>query len=89
MNSEARDLLDTMPVNALEYILYENMTDEERVQYPEAKVTGGYLKEANRKEVAAKWWLGLSSDRKSIIMSIPNFDKEIFKEITGIDVDMR
>lgn len=24
---------------------------------------------------------------KEIIISIPNFDKEIFKEITGIDVD--
>ena len=29
----------------------------------------------------------LSDEKKNIIKSIPNFDKVIFKEITGIDVE--
>ena len=32
-------------------------------------------------------WRGLSDRQKAIIIAIPNFDKAIFKEITGIDVD--
>ena len=32
-------------------------------------------------------WNQLSKKQKNIVMAIPNFDKEIFKQITGIDVD--
>ncbi len=31
--------------------------------------------------------LELSQEQKNIVMEIPNFDKKIFKQITGIDVD--
>ena len=34
-----------------------------------------------------KNWNKLSQKEKDIVMAIPNFDKAIFKEITGIDVD--
>lgn len=33
------------------------------------------------------WWMSLDSRQRQTIMSIPNFDKEIFKEITGISVE--
>ena len=33
------------------------------------------------------WWRGLSDEEKAVIMAIPNFDKAIFKEIVGVDVD--
>ena len=33
------------------------------------------------------WWDGLSDRKKTIVMNLPNFDKDIFKEITGIDVE--
>ena len=32
-------------------------------------------------------WNQLSQEQKNIVMAIPNFDKEIFQQITGIDVD--
>lgn len=32
------------------------------------------------------WWKTISQDQKNAILSIPNFDAKIFKEITGIDV---
>lgn len=67
----------------------EDMTDDEKVTHPEAAVTGSYLKKSqfSNTECCATWWSKLSKNEKSIIMSIPNFDKYIFKEITGIDID--
>ena len=71
----------------LEYIWLDDMTDEEKAAHPEAETTGGYLKVLDNSECAVIWWRGLSDHQKNIIVAIPNFDKAIFKEITGIDVD--
>lgn len=71
----------------LEYRWLENMTDEEKAEHPEAETTGGYLKELDNSECALIWWRGLNDGQKAIITALPNFDKAIFKEITGIDVD--
>jgi len=87
LNSEARYLLNQIPGDVLEYIWLDNMTDEEKAAYPEAETTGGYLKVLDNSECAVIWWRGLSDRQKNIIAAIPNFDKAIFKEITGIDVD--
>ena len=38
-------------------------------------------------EEQQKKWNQLRQQQKNIVMSIPNFDKAIFKEVTGIDVD--
>ena len=61
---------------------------KKKKKYPEAEITGGYLKPINNSEHVVIWWQNLNDDEKSIIKSIPNFDKEIFKDITGIDVDI-
>lgn len=88
LNSDARYLLNQIPGDVLEYVWFEDMTDEEKTAHPEAKVTGGYLKQLDNSECGSIWWRGLNDYEKSIIKAIPNFDKEIFKEITGVDVDM-
>ena len=87
LNSEARYLLNQIPGDVLEYIWLSDMTDEEKAAHPEAETTGGYLKILDNSECAVIWWRGLSDRQKAIITTIPNFDKIIFKEITGIDVD--
>lgn len=87
LNSEAHDIMNQLPVNVLEYIWLEDITDEEKAAQPEAKVTGGYLKQIDNSKLRSDWWSSLEEKEKEIIKSIPNFDKEIFKEITGIDVD--
>ena len=87
LDSEACHLLNQVPENVLEYICFSNMTDEEKVAHPESKTTGGYLKILDNSECAVIWWRGLSTREKGIITAIPNFDKAIFKKITGIDVD--
>lgn len=87
MKSDACYLLYQIPKDVIEYIRFSDMTDEEKAAHPEAKTTGGYLKNIDSSESASIWWSELSEERKTIITKIPNFDKEIFKEITGIDVD--
>ncbi len=87
LNSEAHRLLNQIPGNVLEYIRLMRMTDEEKAAHPEAETTGGYLKSLNNSECAVSWWRSLSDREKAVITAIPNFDKEIFKQITGIDVD--
>ena len=87
LNSEARYLLNQIPGDVLEYIYLSDMTDEEKAAHPEAETTGGYLKILDNSECAVIWWRGLSDRQKAVITAIPNFDKEIFKQITGIDVD--
>ena len=87
LNSEARYLLNQIPGDVLEYIYLSDMTDEEKAEHPEAETTGGDLKILDNSECAVIWWRGLSDRQKAVITAIPNFDKEIFKQITGIDVD--
>lgn len=38
------------------------------------------------KNMYAIWWNKMTKENKEIIQQIPNFNKRIFKEITGIDV---
>ena len=87
LNCRARYLLNQIDDCPLEYVWFDSMTDEEKAAHPEAKTTGGYLKERTMADNARKWWAGLSADDRNIIFSLPNFDAVIFKEITGIDVD--
>ena len=63
------------------------MTNEEKEQHPEYEVVGGYLKILDESECGQLWWDSLSERYKNIIKAMPNFDDEIFKEITGIDAD--
>ena len=87
LSCEARKLLNRIPGDTLKYIHFSDMTDEEKVAHPEAEITGGYLRMTEGSKQVMDWWRGLSGHQKAIIMAIPNFDKAIFKEITGIDVD--
>ena len=69
------------------YVYFRDMTDEEKEAHPEAETTGEYLKELDIVECCSAWWRELTDEEKAVIKSIPNFDKGIFKEITGVDVD--
>jgi hypothetical protein len=86
LNCRARYLLNQIDDCPLEYVYLSDMTDEEKAAHPEAETTRGYLKERTTADNARKWWAGLSADDRNVILSLPNFDAEIFKEITGIDV---
>ena len=85
--SDARDLLNKIPTEILEWIWFDDMSEEEKEANPNAKDTNGYLKIMKSHECAQDWWDKLKDTDKKIILGIPNFDREIFKEITGIDVE--
>ena len=87
LNSDARYILMNCPTNALTWVWDYDMTEEEKEQHPEYSVTGGFLKNIEVEGERQEWWDGLTKESKDIVMSLPNFDKNIFKEITGIDVN--
>ena len=87
LDSRARYLLNQIDDCTLEYVWFDSMTDEEKAVYPEAKTTGGYLKERTTADNARKWWAGLDAADRNEILSLPNFNAELFKKITGIDIN--
>ena len=86
--SRARIILSLMPTT-LRWIWLEKMSKGEKQDYPNAETTSGYLKRLNDKdlrEARQKWYDGLSEKDKKEIKNLPNFNRDIFKKITGIDV---
>ena len=74
--------LYSAPFKLTEWVYYsENEKDTE-----DKKVLGGYLRRYTYKEACANWWENITEENKKIIMSMPNFDKEVFYDITGIEV---
>ena len=84
IDSDARDLLNQIPKNVVEWVYGENMTDTEKAAHPTYETTGGYLKVLDESECGQLWWNGLSDNQKNIIKAIPNFDADIFFQCTGI-----
>ena len=85
--SSARDLMCDCPYTKTVWINEKYMTDSEKEENPTWECTGGYLKTINAtKEDKQAWWDNLDDEEQEEIKRLPNFDKEIFKEITGIEV---
>ena len=68
------------------WIYSENMSKEEKTLHPEHKTTGGYLKTVDFKTACKMMWDSLCDDGKQCVKEIPNFNAEVFKEITGIEI---
>ena len=64
-----------------------NMTDKEKEKHPSYEATGGYLKELSYKKAWRNMWNHINDKEKEVFTLLPNFDKDIFKEITGIDIE--
>ena len=62
------------------FILTEWIKDESK------ELIGGFLKEYTFEEACKNWWAKMANENKKIIKSIPNFNADIFREITGIEV---
>ena len=67
-----------------EWVYASDMTESEKQQHPEHEITGGYLKTYTYKQAWTNLWKKLNKDEKQAIKDLPNFDKKVFKEITGI-----
>ena len=87
-NSRARAILNDMPqkIDLIDWVRESDMTDAEKAEYPSYKTTGGYIKVTKSNADKQKWWDELLEGDKAEVKSLPNFDAEIFKECTGIEV---
>ncbi len=90
-NFKRAEIIDEMLPNFLHFSLTEwieekNMSIEEKAQHPDAHIHGGYLKIYGYKEAFQKSWNNTSKEDQLKILDLPNFDADIFKEISGIDV---
>lgn len=70
-----------------EWVLSADMTDAEKEAHPSHETTGGYLKTFTYKEAWSNAWKNAGDDQKRWFLELPNFDADIFFEITGIYVN--
>jgi len=70
-----------------EWVELCDMTDKEKENNQSCETTGGYLKVFKYKEAWSKAWDSATDKDKKLLYALPNFDAEIFKEISGIDVN--
>ena len=87
LNSDARYLLNQIPKNVVEWIYSKDMTDEEKAEHPTHETTDGYLKVLDESDCGQLWWNGLKKKNKDIIRALPNFDRKIFYQCTGIKIE--
>ena len=69
-----------------EWICEGDMTDQEKIDNNTFHITGGYLKSYEYKEAFQKSWDEAGEEDRAKLFELPNFDAEVFKEISGIDV---
>jgi hypothetical protein len=65
----------------LQWVYEDSMSDQEKLDNPGFSTIGGYLKNTGRTDYSK-----LTDKDKELIKSLPNFDNEIFKQITGISL---
>jgi hypothetical protein len=70
-----------------EWINESDMTDKEKDTYPSYITTGGYLKCYDYKQAFKNSYNKASQKDKDSVKDLPNFDADIFYEISGIKVD--
>lgn len=68
------------------WIPESEMTEEEKKADPEFCVKEGYLKTYSWKEAWSNFWRDTDEVNRQKILNLPNFDPQVFEEITGIKV---
>jgi hypothetical protein len=68
------------------WVCSEDMTAEEKAAHPEHETTGGYLRVNDMKEEWRKAYDDASPEDREAVKRLPNFDSEVFLEITGLDL---
>lgn len=83
--SKARMILERIPKKPVRWIDKEDMTAFEKEEHPGYKTTGGCLERICITDAQA-WWDALKEEHKKEILSLPNFNADIFEARTGIRV---
>ena len=70
------------------WVSYDTATDEEKEEHKaEIETCGGYLKTLKYKEAWKLAWDKVGKEEHKQLLKLPNWDNEVFKEITGIDAE--
>ena len=69
-----------------EWIYSHDMTEEEKQNFPKHETTGGYLKVYTYREAWKKAFASASESDIDLLKALPNFNNDVFEEITGIKV---
>ena len=70
----------------MEWIDESAMTEDEKQANPSCSFTGGYLRVMEYKEAWRRSWDNADPENRELVRKLPNFDAEVFFEITGIDL---
>ena len=84
--SKAFGILRGYPMAKAVWVDANEMTNDEKAAHPEYETMGGILAKRKGTVTPQEWWDGLDESDKEEVMSLPNFDADIFKEIMGINV---
>ena len=70
------------------WVSHDTATEEEKEKHKkEIEVCGGFLKTLEYKEAWRLAWDKASKKEHKMLFNLPNWDNEVFKEITGIDAE--
>ena len=82
------DFPDYFYFDLTEFVSHDTATEEEKEKYKkEIETCGGFLRTLGYKEAWIKSYNKASSEDKAKTKMLPNFDADIFFEITGIKID--
>ena len=70
------------------WVSQNTATDEEKEAYKkEINTCGGFIKTLDYKEAWRLAWDKASKEEHLMMLALPNWDNEVFKEISGIDAE--
>ena len=70
------------------WVSYDTASDEEKEEHKrEIEICGGFLKTLSYKEAFRIAWNKAAKEEHKKLLKLPNWDNEIFKEISGIDAE--
>ena len=70
------------------WVSHDTATEEEKKKYKnEIEICGGFLKTLDYKDAWRLTWNKASIEERKKLFELPNWDNEVFKEITGIDAE--
>ena len=71
-----------------EWVSHDTATKEEKQKHKaEIEVCGGFLRSINYKDAWRHAWNRASIEERKKLFDLPNWDNQVFKEITGIDAE--
>ena len=70
------------------WVSHDTASEEEKTEHKvEIEVCGGFLKHINYKDAWRIAWNRASIEERKKLFDLPNWDNQVFKEITGIDAE--